>query len=50
MNIFLILAISVIILLFINIKSGIYQSSTRLINFDKIDEKTKWKLIARWGP
>ena len=50
MSLFLILLISVVIILFLNIRLGVHQSSTRLINFENVDEKTKWKLIARWGP
>ena len=50
MYLFLILSISVIIILFLNIRFGIYQSSTRLVNFKKVDENSKWKLISRWGP
>ena len=49
MYIFLALVITVLILFSLNMKLGIYKSSTRLINSDKFDEKAKWELITRWG-
>ena len=49
MSILLILVCSVSILLFMNVKFGIYQSSSRLANFCRFDDKDKWNLITRWG-
>jgi hypothetical protein len=50
MYLFLILSISVVIILFVNIRFGIYKSSMRLVNLKRVDENSKWKIIARWGP
>ncbi len=46
----IILLTSVVALLLLNLKMGIYRSKIRLINFDGTDENQKWKLITRWGP
>ena len=46
---FLALLIAVVALFSLNMKLGIYNSTTRIINSDKFVEKAKWELITRWG-
>ena len=50
MSVLVLLSILVIVQLFLNVKSGVHQSQSRLINYDGIELNAKWHLLSRWPP
>jgi len=50
MSVLAMLLILVIILLWLNVKSGLHRSRGKLINCDGIDLNIRWHLISRWPP
>lgn len=50
MSILGILLIVMVLILLLNIKTGVYRNRARLINCDGIASGDKWYLVARWRP
>ncbi len=50
MSVLVMFIILVIVLLWLNVKSGVHRSRARLSNCDGIELSARWHLLSRWPP